>query len=90
LINVSEAEYTFKHRKPFVPLRLQQGYNPDGWLGALVGNKLYFDFSQATKYEDSIKRLIKELSNYQNAANGMRMTYYSRLPIKFCRFNFLL
>ncbi|ESO03364.1 hypothetical protein HELRODRAFT_80466, partial [Helobdella robusta] len=58
----TEAEYTFRLRKKVIPLRLQTGYYPDGWLGILVGSKLVFDVSQQTKYEDSIKHLIKELS----------------------------
>jgi len=67
---LSEAEYTFRLRKQYVPLRLQQGYYPDGWLGALAGSKLVFDFSVPSKYEDSIKHLTKELSNYSNMVSG--------------------
>ena len=56
-----EAEYTFRLRKPIIPLRLQPGYNPDGWLGALAGSKLVFDCSLPSKLEESVKNLIKEL-----------------------------
>lgn len=69
-LNVAEAEYTFRNGKHVVPLRLQTDYNPDGWLGALVGNKLYFDFSQPSKYDDSMRRLIKQLERYKKAAFG--------------------
>ena len=58
----AEAEYTFRLRKPIIPLRLQQGYYPDGWLGAMTGSKLVFDCSVAVKYEDSIKHLVKEIA----------------------------
>jgi hypothetical protein len=70
IIRVSEAEYTFRLRKPYIPLRLQQGYYPDGWLGALAGSKLVFDFSVPSKYEDSVKHLVKELASYTHAGSG--------------------
>ena len=38
-----EAEYAFRLHRPIVPLRVESKYRPDGWLGALIGNKLYFD-----------------------------------------------
>lgn len=58
-----EAEYTFRLRKPVIPLRLQPGYYPDGWLGALTGSKLVFDCSLPSKLKDAVKNLIKELGN---------------------------
>ena len=59
----SEAEYTFRLRKRVIPLRLQVGYYPDGWLGALTGSKLVFDCSLASKLEESVRSLIRELGN---------------------------
>jgi len=59
----SEAEYTFRLRKRIIPLRLQVGYYPDGWLGALAGSKLVFDCSLPSKLEESVRNLIKELGN---------------------------
>ena len=40
-----EAEYTYSQRKDIIPILLQQGYVPDGWLGALVGTRIYFDLT---------------------------------------------
>ena len=57
----TEAEYTFQLRKDIIPLRLQPKYQPDGWLGALAGNRLYFDFSMEEKFNASVGALIKEL-----------------------------
>ncbi|XP_019613750.1 PREDICTED: uncharacterized protein LOC109461788 [Branchiostoma belcheri] len=57
----TEAEYTFQLRKQIVPLMMEGKYKPDGWLGAILGAKLYFDFSAQHKFEDSIGKLIKEL-----------------------------
>ncbi|CAH1238555.1 Hypp5602 [Branchiostoma lanceolatum] len=57
----TEAEYTFQLRKQIVPLMMEAKYKPDGWLGAILGAKLYFDFSAQHKFEDSIGKLTKEL-----------------------------
>ena len=43
---LTEAEYTYSQRKDIIPLLLQQGYVPDGWLGALVGTHIYFDMTE--------------------------------------------
>jgi len=42
----TEAEYAYKLKKPIVPLLLEKNYEPDGWLGALLGMKLYVDISE--------------------------------------------
>ena len=67
----TEAEYTFRLRKNYIPLRLQQGYYPDGWLGALAGSKLVIDFSLPSKYEDAVKQLVKELTKYVKTSSGL-------------------
>jgi hypothetical protein len=58
---VSESEYAFKLHKKVVPIRMQTGFQPDKWLGALCGSKLIIEFSDPTKFDDSVGRLIKEL-----------------------------
>eukprot|EP00058_Branchiostoma_floridae_P006696 XP_002592184.1 hypothetical protein BRAFLDRAFT_88079 [Branchiostoma floridae] len=59
----TEAEYTHKLRKDIVPLRLQPQYDPDGWLGALVGTKLYFDLSTEDRMNENMDGFIKGLGD---------------------------
>ncbi|XP_077867140.1 uncharacterized protein LOC144356158 [Saccoglossus kowalevskii] len=59
----TEAEYTYRLNKPFIPLKIQSDYQPDGWLGILLGTKLYFDFSAATRPEKEMPKLLRELGN---------------------------
>lgn len=40
----SEAQYAYKRKRPVIPLLVQDGYDPDGWLGLIVGTKLYYKF----------------------------------------------
>ncbi|XP_069046611.1 uncharacterized protein [Lepisosteus oculatus] len=60
----TEAEYTFQLRKQIVPLMMEKNYRPDGWLGALLGAKLWIDFSNDSNFEESISQLIKEIETY--------------------------
>lgn len=59
----SEAEYIYKLRKSFIPLRLQHRYVPDGWLGMLIGTRLYFDISSDDRIDQQIENVLKELGN---------------------------
>ncbi|CAF0847844.1 unnamed protein product [Brachionus calyciflorus] len=43
-----EAEYCVQKNCPFVPLILQKGYRPNGWLGIILGTRIFIDF---TKYD---------------------------------------
>ncbi|XP_061178684.1 uncharacterized protein LOC133187346 [Saccostrea echinata] len=59
----SEAEYAYKLRKCVVPLRLEPRYVPDGWLGLIIGTKLYFDFTSEKRFDFMVGNLIKELGS---------------------------
>jgi hypothetical protein len=65
-----EAEYTFRRRKPLIPLRLEDRYTPDGWLGALCGNNVIYDFSVQSKIETSFTGLMRSLSEIYNTEVG--------------------
>ncbi|CAF3484770.1 unnamed protein product [Rotaria sp. Silwood1] len=56
----SEAEYAYRLKKPFVPILLQSKYKPDGWLGILLGTKLYIDFTK-NDFESNYEKLVKEI-----------------------------
>ena len=59
----AEAQYAFKIKKPIIPLILQKGFeNVTGWLGILMGDKIFINF---TKYsiEECFKRLKHEVES---------------------------
>ena len=66
LLSYTEAEYTFKLRKDYIPLMMQRGYRPDGWLGFILGAKLYFDFSGKYPIEKPWNGLLKEMKGLAN------------------------
>ncbi|XP_060569404.1 uncharacterized protein LOC132727835, partial [Ruditapes philippinarum] len=58
----SEAEYAFKLGKTVIPLKMERGYDPDGWLGLIAGAKLYFEFSTKYPFEVKMTALLKEIT----------------------------
>ena len=36
-----------EQRKPWVPLILEASYRPKGWLGIMLGSRLYYEFTDA-------------------------------------------
>ncbi|KAK7478087.1 hypothetical protein BaRGS_00030693, partial [Batillaria attramentaria] len=55
----AEAEYAFHRRKPIVPIVTQQGYRADGWLGIILGSKMFYDFSGKYPLPDMYPKLVK-------------------------------
>lgn len=48
----------FVKRKKFIPLKMQEKYSPDGWLGILIGAKLYIEFSRKYSYTEKFQELV--------------------------------
>ena len=57
----SEAEYAYQLRKDIIPLMMQRNYTADGWLGMLVGTKLWIGFQSKQVFDSGVGKLIKEL-----------------------------
>ncbi len=51
----TEAEYAYQLKKPIVPVK-NQPYSADGWLGALLGTKLYFQVRDAASCRRCTRR----------------------------------
>lgn len=59
----TEAEYAFQQRKKIIPVLMEQGYKASGWLGALMGTRLYFNMSDPRQITSKMGSLIKELGD---------------------------
>jgi hypothetical protein len=59
----AEAEYAFKREKKIVPLMVEPKYKADGWLGLIVGSKLYVKFAekQDDEFEQAYQSLLGQL-----------------------------
>lgn len=49
---------------------METGYKADGWLGALLGTKLYFKFNEIDTVGAKLPRLAKELGNAGKRGSG--------------------
>lgn len=59
----TEAEYAFQQRKKIIPVLMEADYKPTGWLGALMGTRLYFNMSDVRQIPNKMGGLIKELGD---------------------------
>ena len=61
-----EAQYAFQQHKDMVPLMLEEGYRANGWLGMLIGVRMWFAFfgttlSSDSAFEEKVEELCFEL-----------------------------
>jgi hypothetical protein len=69
-----EAAYTFQKHIDFIPCRVQEAYKPDGWLGILISDRLYIDFTRPHDFENSFEQLINEIESIRTPSQ----TYVSK------------
>lgn len=55
-----EAEYSVECNKISIPMMMQAGYKPSGWLGIINGSKLQIDFSTLS-FDEALSLLIREI-----------------------------
>lgn len=76
----SEAQYAFRLNKKIIPLIMQKGYGSvDGWLGFIIGDKIFVDFTKYT-FEDCLKRVVNQLILIN--ANSVKNNKIPNLPIE--------
>jgi hypothetical protein len=61
-----EAQYGMQRQKDMIPLMMQEGYQADGWLGMLLGTKLWHPLfgetlSNESVFEDRMSALVREI-----------------------------
>jgi hypothetical protein len=63
---IAEALYTDKRHQHFIPCLLQSLYEPQGWLGMVIGDQLYIDFSSPDNFDKAFEELINEIQDNEN------------------------
>jgi len=57
-----EAQYAFQQQKDMIPLMLVEGYNARGWLGMMLGMRLWYGFyGSVLESEDAFEVKMDEL-----------------------------
>jgi len=62
-----EGEYVASLKKPFIPVLSANGYRADGWLGILLGTKLWINLSTDKNFKQNVQKLEKEISIQMNS-----------------------
>ena len=57
----SEAQYAYKCKKAIIPVRCQENYDADGWLGLMLGMHLYYDLSSEQSFNANLPKLMDEI-----------------------------
>ncbi|CAF1375035.1 unnamed protein product, partial [Rotaria sordida] len=61
-----EVKYTDKIHMNFIPCLLEAGYQPRSWLGVIIGDQLYIDFSPPNNFATAFEELIAEIKAIEN------------------------
>ncbi|XP_053405484.1 uncharacterized protein LOC128558966 isoform X2 [Mercenaria mercenaria] len=69
-----EAEYAFALKKRIIPLKLQSGYEPRGWLTSVIGSRFYQTLTRDRSFE-------KQMSNLRDYIQGVGATMTSDAPV---------
>ena len=57
-----EAEYAYQLKRTIIPLMMEKDYQPDGWLGFIVGAKYWISFTERKEFTNSVEKLLKEIN----------------------------
>jgi len=74
----------YRLRKDIIPLVLEPGYVPDGWLGILIGAKLFFDLSRPATFDVELDRLIQEIGSRGRLHSSMESLVSTATQNSFC------
>ena len=76
-----EASYAHQLKKKMIPLVLEVGYRPNGWLGIMMGTRLYYDFTGAIICEDAASDEVANAeSELESKINELCREIQSSLP----------
>ena len=55
----TEATYAYTRHIDYVPLLIETNFRASGWLGAMLGMRLYIDFTDETRFDLAILQVRK-------------------------------
>ena len=58
-----------------IPITLERNYKPDGWLGMLVGSKVWLDLTQESKFEGHMQMLMRQIGNKGKGERAINILY---------------
>lgn len=58
---------------------MESSYQPDGWLGIMIGARLYFDFSGKYEFKSKANELLRQLGREPNKLKDKSLASNSSL-----------
>ncbi|KAK3586597.1 hypothetical protein CHS0354_027738 [Potamilus streckersoni] len=77
---ILEADYAYQLRKKIVPLKMEEDFVPNGWLGLIVAGKKNYDVSGKYEFEAKLNDLLKELASQLQTAVSEAGNHAMHLP----------
>lgn len=77
----AEAEYAFGCKRRLVPLIVRPGYRADGWLGFMIGSRIYIDYG-AFDFDTACQKLVAEISRQSQRPLPSKATAPESAPEK--------
>lgn len=60
---ISEAEYAWAQNKTIIPVRTEPKYRPTGWLGMMIGTKMWTNCTESGQVNECAQKIAKELGD---------------------------
>jgi len=74
-----QAEYALHSKRELLPVIVNKGYKPDGWLISLISNNAPIDFG-SSNFNSASEMLIKEIKQRQQKNQQIDMTKVTSTP----------
>jgi TIR domain len=74
----AEAQYGFDKQRVLIPIKVQSGYKPDGWLEFVTACRMYVDFTK-TDFDTAYTKVVSEITQSE-AVEKESSSMASRTP----------
>ena len=69
-LTYTDADEAVELTKPIIPVRVERGYEPDGWLGELCRGQHIYDLSDPSNFDNEWKGVVVKLEELNVPFNG--------------------
>ncbi|CAF1154434.1 unnamed protein product [Didymodactylos carnosus] len=79
----SEAQYAFEKRRLLIPLKVQDGFKPQGWLAFTISGRMYVDFIKMdfqTAYQQLRSQFYQNQIDKKNVSSKPAKSYLTEEP----------
>eukprot|EP00048_Salpingoeca_helianthica_P016742 m.233989 g.233989 ORF g.233989 m.233989 type:complete len:689 (+) comp19376_c0_seq1:75-2141(+) len=75
-----EAQYALQLKKPIIFLMMQKDYQPTGWLGLMLGAKMWYDLTEDAFFNERLEAIHRELALVLDHTHARDHAHHSNPP----------